>query len=238
MAVNSSPESETTVTESVEETENTSGATYQVTRKPGLVPRIVTVSVGIPKSYFKKIWKQQNPTPEGSDPTEPTPAELQAIEALEIATIQEAVTPLIPKAPPGEDSYPRVKVTAYTDLPIPEPPTPSLASTAGVWFALNWQTIAMLGVALFGVVFLRGMIQSAQDSDLAAIDANNDAVRRMAELSGNEDEEDEGYTEFGNSLRGRSPHAGRSLRDELTELVREDPDAAASVLQNWITEAV
>lgn len=238
VAVNTTPESESTLTESVEETENMSGVTQQITRKPGLVPRLVTVSVGIPKSYFKKIWKQQNPTPEGSDPVEPTPAELQAVESQEIATIQEAVTPLIPKAPPGEDSYPRVKVTAYTDLPMPEPLSPSLAANAGTWFASNWKTIGMLGVALFGVIFLRGMIQSAQDSAMAAIDAKNDSVRRMAELNENEDdEESEESVAFGNSLRGRSKTSGRSLRDELTELVREDPDAAASVLQNWITEA-
>lgn len=237
VAVNSGAESENTLTESVEETENTSGVTHTLTRKPGLVPRVVTVSVGIPKSYFRQIWKQQNPTPEGADPVEPTPTELQAIETQEIATIQEAVTPLIPKAPPGEDSYPRVKVTSYTDLPIAEPLAPSIASTAGTWFASNWKTIAMLGVALFGVVFLRGMIQSAQDSAMGAVETKDDAVRRMAELNHTDEDDDDESVAFGNSLRGRFNTSGRSLRDELTELVREDPDAAASVLQNWVTEA-
>jgi flagellar M-ring protein FliF len=238
VAVNSTPDTESTLTESVEESENTSGVTQQITRKPGLVPKSVMVSVGIPKSYFKHIWKQQNPTPEGGEPPTPTPAELQALEAQEIATIQDAITPLIPKAPPGEDSYPRVKVTAYTDLPVPEPPTPSLVATSGTWFASNWQTIAMLGVALFGVVFLRSMIQSAQDSAMATVAAKSDTARRMAEINeGDEDDEDHESVAFGNSLRGRSSSKGRSLRDELTELVRDDPDAAANVLQNWITEA-
>jgi flagellar biosynthesis/type III secretory pathway M-ring protein FliF/YscJ len=30
---------------------------------------------------------------------------------------------------------------------------------------------------------------------------------------------------------------GPSLKDELAELVREDPDAAASILRNWISNA-
>lgn len=240
VAVSSSPETESTLAESVEESENATGASYNITVKPGLVPRVVNVSVGIPKSYFKQVWKQLNPTPEGEDPVEPTPTELQALEQQEIAIIQGAITPLIPKAPPGEDTFHRVKVTPYTDLPMAEPPAPSLAGTAGAWFASNWQTIAMLGIAVFGVVFLRSMIRSAQDSALAASEAKNDSARRMAELNSGEgeDEEDEESVAFGNSLRGRFQSSGRGLRDELTELVREDPDAAASVLQNWITEAV
>jgi flagellar biosynthesis/type III secretory pathway M-ring protein FliF/YscJ len=96
----------------------------------------------------------------------------------------------------------------------------------------------MLGVAIFGVFFLRGMIQSAQNAEMSAFASNSDSVRRMAEQSqGDENDEDNEGGEFANSLRGRFHASGRSLRDELTELVRDDPDAAANVLQNWITEA-
>ncbi len=229
------------MSESVNESENAAGVKEQITVKPGLVPTEVTVSVGVPQSYFKEVWKHENPTPPGEDPVEPTIAEIQTIEAREIANIESAVVPLIPPAPPGEDSYPRVKVTPYIDMPMAAPESPSIAQTAGAWFASNWQTIGMLGVALFGIVFLRGMIQSAQDSTLAAVEAKRDEIRQMAEMKQGDDDDDEFDEEtgsFGNSLRGRSSVSGRSLRDELSELVREDPDAAASVLQNWITEAV
>ena len=40
-----------------------------------------------------------------------------------------------------------------------------------------------------------------------------------------------------NTLKKRFQSTGRGLRDELTELVREDPDAAASVLKLWISNA-
>ena len=53
-----------------------------------------------------------------------------------------------------------------------------------------------------------------------------------------EDEFDESDEEgLANSLKARFQGSGRSLRDELTELGREDPAAAAHVLQNWIEEA-
>ncbi|HUG67094.1 MAG TPA: hypothetical protein VMM76_05055 [Pirellulaceae bacterium] len=238
VAVNSNPESESTLTATVEEAENTSGVSEHFIRKPGLVPKFVTVSVRVPKSYFKEVWKQQNPTADGTEPATPTPADLQAVESQEVASIQDAITQLIPKAPPGEDSYPRVKVTAYTDLPMAEPPAPSLVATSGAWFASNWQTIAMLGVALFGVVFLRSMIQSAQDSAMTTGESKSESGERTAELTpGDEDDADHEIADIDNSLRGRFQSSGRSLREELTELVRDDPDAAASVLQNWLTEA-
>jgi len=33
---------------------------------------------------------------------------------------------------------------------------------------------------------------------------------------------------------GRFGGSGRSLRDDLSELVQEDPDAAANILRTWI----
>ena len=38
-------------------------------------------------------------------------------------------------------------------------------------------------------------------------------------------------------LNRRTPSTGAILRDELTAMVREDPDAAANVLRNWIGDA-
>ncbi len=35
----------------------------------------------------------------------------------------------------------------------------------------------------------------------------------------------------------RRPPGGPSLRDELSELVKEDPDAAVTVLRSWIGNA-
>ncbi len=242
LALSNSPETEDTLTKTVEETESTSGVTHQVTSKTGLAPKRVDVSIGIPRSYFKQVWKQQHPTPDGTEATEPTLAELDEIEERVTGEIERAVVQIIPKAPPGEDSFPRVEVIPYTDLPTPEPPMPGFVVTVGSWFASNWQTIGMFGVGLFGVVFLRGMIQSAQGPPAGTVEMNRDNVRQMAELTpSNEDreqeDEDEDSDALSNSLRGRFHTSGRSLRDELTELVREDPDGAASVLQNWITEA-
>jgi flagellar M-ring protein FliF len=236
-AVSSTPANEDTLSETTETQESKPSITQTDTRKPGLVPTLISASIFVPKSHFKRVWREENPTPPGEDPREPEPAELQAVEAQQKTAIEEALVPLIKKAPQGEDSFPRVKVVPFVDIPLPVPSAPSTTEIATSWFAANWQTLAMLGVALFGLFFLRGMIQSAQTTAMESAAASQLDVQRAADLDSDDDDEEEETDEFGNSLRGRFNTAGRSLRDELTELVREDPDAAASVLQNWISEA-
>ena len=53
-----------------------------------------------------------------------------------------------------------------------------------------------------------------------------------------EGSESEGEDESGEKTDGpqlvRFGTSGKSLKDELSELVSEDPDAAANVLRNWI----
>jgi len=238
VAVSTSAASENTKNESVEETENVSGIKESILRTPGLIPKMVTVSIYIPKSHFKKVWEREHPAAPGDDPKEPDPAELQTIESREIANIEKAVFPLIPKAPPGEDTFPRIRVVPYIDVPLPEPTAPGVTEIATSWFAGNWQTVAMFGLALFGLFFLRNMIRSARPDAVDAATTDEPEIHRMADVGvDHEDADEDEVDELGNSLRGRFSGSGRSLRDELTELVREDPDAAASVLQNWITEA-
>ncbi len=238
VAVSQSPETENTLTESIEEMENAAGITHNVLRKPGLVPDVVTASVGIPRSYFKRVWLEQNPTPVGEAPKEPTAADLQAIEVQVVTDIEAAVVPLIPKAPPGVDTFPRVTVIPYVDIPLPEPTPPGFTFIVWSWLSANWQTLAMLAVALLGMYFMRGMLQASQKSELPLGATDEQAVRRFAESAPREEEiGDEDLNTLSNSLRGRFQSSGRSLKDELTELVRDDPDAAASVLQNWISDA-
>jgi flagellar M-ring protein FliF len=51
------------------------------------------------------------------------------------------------------------------------------------------------------------------------------------------DEEEEENAPAAPRLRRRRSKGGPSLRDELVEIVREDPDAAANILRNWIGTA-
>ena len=229
---------ETSKNETVSTQQSAAGFTVDRTVNAGLLEKRVTVSIGIPRTHFTKIWHQRNPVAAGDTPKLPDAAALTEIETEIKTSIENAVILLIPPAPKGEDSFPRVRVTPFDDLPIAEITSPGFMQSAGSWFAANWQTVAMFALAFFAVYFLRSMIRSAQDTALEDAETKRLAIERAAELAADGEEEESDTDEFGNSLRSRFQTTGRGLRDELTELVREDPDAAASVLQNWIRESV
>jgi len=220
--------------ETFEETESVPSVKKTTIHQYGFAPKRVTASIRIPRSLFRTIWMVENPPAAGEEPVEPDKNQLANIELRETQAIKDMVNALLPPPPPGDDPFPLVTVIPYTSTPIDDPPEPTMAENAGSWFASNWQTIALFGAAIFSVFFMRGVVKS-----------NNPAPSRAAEAGLHEpllahdglddDDMDETYTV--NSLRARFQQSGRSLRDELTELVHEDPDAAASVLANWIGDA-
>jgi len=216
-----------------EETEAVPGATQTTVQKSPFVPERVTAAIRIPRSLFRTIWMAENPPAPGEEPVEPDKNQLTEIELRETQHIKDAVTALLPPPPPGDDPFPLVTVLPYTSTPIDDPIEPSIASNAGSWFASNWRTIALFGAALFSVVFLRGMIRSNQP-----VEATDEAGQFTPSLHREgQEEEEEDELDIANSLKAKFQHTGRSLRDELTELVHEDPDAAANVLANWIGDA-
>jgi flagellar M-ring protein FliF len=219
-------------TERRENQKSLAGKTTTITEKVPFVPTWIGVSVGIPRSHFGRVWQQRNPTTPGQSAKTPDPAELKTIEDEIVKDIQEAVNTLLPKVAQGEDPFPRVSVVPYTEAPLPIPEGPQMADTAFTWLSMNWQTIGLLLLGAASFLFLRGMVRSAQP---APFPGNQPAVPVAATeglQAASTEEEQPAVT----PLR-KFRVAGRNLRDELTEMVKEDPDAAANVLQNWIGDA-
>jgi flagellar M-ring protein FliF len=238
--VSSTGSADNTMTERTEEQRLVTGATLVNRESVGFTPTWMTVSIGLPRSYFKSVWQQRNPVAPGEDPKEPDATELRTIENEVVTEIESAVTPLLPKVAQGEDPYPRVAVVPYTEMPQPMPAGPAVTETALQWLSYNWRTIALFAMAIIGVLVLRGMIRNAQTSDPAIGEpASATNLARLEEAVGASSEDLEEEELLTNSLKERfSTTPSRSLREELTELVREDPAAAASVLEIWIGDAV
>ena len=232
---------ENTTTEVHEEATNVAGTTRKVTTRAPLTTEYVTASIRIPWSYYTKVWYEQNPPAEDGTQVEPTQDDLKQVEAAQLQGVKEMITHIIPKPPPGDTNHPEINVHTIYETPLPMPAGPGVAEKAGSWFAGNWQTLGMFVMALIGLFMLRGMVTATKASSM---DGTSEALRAEAlqVFAGDQEESKEGVDDdeeedFGNSLRAKFQHSGRSLRDELTELVREDPDAAANVLQNWIGDA-
>jgi flagellar M-ring protein FliF len=92
----------------------------------------------------------------------------------------------------------------------------------------NWQAGGLGVLGLVGVVMLRSMMKTAQPGEAPAPIADEEEAPK---------ENEPPSPGVISQLRERFNTSGPSLREELQELVKEDPEAAANVLRNWIGEA-
>lgn len=224
--------------ESKESSEAIVGGTLRSKTMAPLVPTEVRVSIGIPESHYLKMWNKSHPTAEGEVPVPMDPAWFAAQEETFATEVQEIVRPLLNEAGSIEDPYEFIVVRTNTEAPEESFEEPALSDHALSWLAGNWQVLGLLMVGAFALMVLRGTIKSAlpkPEEPNAAAGALDDIRTSHA---GEEGESDTDEAEpLPNSLKKRFGHQGRDLRDELSELVQEDPDAAASVLQSWIGDA-
>ena len=86
----------------------------------------------------------------------------------------------------------------------------------------------MIGLAGVSLLMLRSMVKSAPP-----VPQNT-----MPRLADTPDEEAKAAHDKPAPVRTRRFTAGPSLRDEISTLVKEDPDTAASILKTWIGHAV
>ncbi len=198
----------------------------------GLTPKRVTVTVGVLSSYYDKIWHERNPTPAGAPPKQPDANALATIETDEQEKIRKYVFQLIPlpddKVAPDPTKV--VTVTTFQHLPTPPLTPPSIAEQGLGWLQQYWSTLGMLGLGMVSLVMLRSVVRSVPvpaaprpQSAAAASIAQEEAEETTAEAP-----------DQAPRPKRRSLRSGPTLRDELADMVREDPDAAANILRNWI----
>ena len=97
------------------------------------------------------------------------------------------------------------------------------------WLTHNWSTLGLIGLALFSLMALRSMIRSVP------VAAPRPAFAAASEPAGEAESPAEAMKVSPNERRLQRITAGApSLRDELSELVADDPDAAANILRTWI----
>ncbi|MCA9245974.1 MAG: hypothetical protein KDA42_02635 [Planctomycetales bacterium] len=218
-----------------EETTNEKGIFHvptTVTEKEeiGLIPQRVKVSVGIPSSYYVQVWQERNKPAEGEEPKAPDAKSLADLEVETENKIQHAIAPLLPPVPAGDDPFPHVAVTSYDSLSVEPIPEPGFAEQLFGWLGQYWTTMGMLGLALFSLLTLRSILKTPSPASAGAERAGSG----LSLLSDEEEEDEE--EEEAQRLKRRITQT-RNLKDDLAELVQEDPDAAANILRNWISAA-
>ncbi|MEX2167727.1 MAG: flagellar M-ring protein FliF C-terminal domain-containing protein [Pirellulales bacterium] len=222
-------QSETTRNNTQEE--NVVGFTESELRRTGYKEKEVFASVAVPRDYIVNVWKQLNPPTQGQPPKEPDENELKIVQSNEVSKIENLVKPLLPRLTLGEDEYKQVHVEVVNSVTRDPLPEPSFSSHAMAWTGQNWGTVSMLGLAAFSLLMLRSIVRSSPNGESSSAVAG--PTLRLEPSDAPETESSDASVEPPRQrLRLRKSH---SLKEDLAEIVREDPEAAAMILRNWIS---
>lgn len=188
------------------------------------------VSVGVPASYFRKVWQEQQSQMSDQRSAMPDTAALKKISEEESAKIRRHVAQLLPPTQSASDPSEQVTVTTFENIETPKPPAP-LAEQAWSWLAASWQRAALAGFAVVAL-FALAIAMRAGRAPTPAVDDS---------LGGNAWQESSRVPapHWNRSTTGRSPNRLASIEDaaiarHVSELVEADPEAAAGILRNWI----
>lgn len=215
-------------------TDNKVGESTTQTVLAGMAAKEIQASIAIPRSYLIDVWKQQQQLLTGSVPEQIDKAKMDIAEQDLIDKVKGLVKPLLPKLQ-REDDYQQVNVMVI-DTPTPAAlPEPSLVSNAMSWTTRHGSMLAMVGVAVFSLLMLRSVVKASPDGDASdmpvlQLDGEGNLAATGAPGGSSSEEEEEARPKL--KLR-----KAESLKDDLSEIVREDPDAAAAILRGWIGNA-
>jgi flagellar M-ring protein FliF len=215
------------MSKTTDEANNLVGQEQRAMQRTGFTPKEDWATVTIPRSFVETIWKQRNPDAKDA----PKPEDLTPISNALISQVEEIVLPLLTRQnKSGEDEYKHVRVAIVDSVPMPTIEPPSLASNALAWTGRYWSSLVMIGVAVFSLLVLKSVVKGGPSggSLLASAPALSIQSEGGGEPGANPDEPQR------SRLRIKK---GVSLKDDLAEMVKEDPDAAAAILKSWIGKA-
>ncbi len=217
-------------TEETKTSDNFVGRSATITTEAGLVPRTVRASISVPSDYVVKVWREQNPD---ADLAALTPEAIERLKVEHRQNIEGTVAPLLPKEL-AKSSFPNVQVSFFQSLtpePMAEVPPTAVALE---WFRDNSNTLLMLSVVGVSLVMLRSVVRGAPAADPLPTVADaalfNRPVAPPAESEAKKEEEEEKRPKL-------KFNKGPNLKEDLSDIVREDPDAAAAILRSWIGNA-
>ncbi len=186
-----------------------------------LTPKVVTASVGVPSSYYENIWRRRTEAALGTT----TSVTLDAVEKEESAKIAAHVGRLLPhNASTAHAAQPPVTVTTFSHVPSADMSHPSWYEQPAPSSGMPWTTIALGLVAIVAAWKMRSRKQTKPEP--AAEPAVTSNVQRRLDAA---------VEDVPKPHTRRPVPQGVTLREELAEIVRDDPEAAVNVLRGWIS---
>lgn len=210
------------------------GQSEESTTEASLVPKEAWASIGVPRTYVVDVYKQRKLAETGKEPDKLDANELKLIETEVQQSVERLVQPLLPQLAAGKDDFSQVKVQFFDSVKAAELPAPSLPSNAFAWTTQNASSLGMAGLAIFSLLMLRSIVRGGGGNPSPVAGAQ--PVLRL-ETGEGADGEPTGADEDAANRQRLKLRKGESLKDDLTSMVRDDPDAAAAILRSWIGQA-
>jgi len=209
-----------------------------------LVPERIFASLRIPEEYVRTMWIAKNKTKDNANP-EPTPEQLEDEQEVIRTTTRSSVGKLLEdyRDPKSPDPLDCVYVAFYKEIPEPEEVPLTAWQQIAMWLSEHWQTLGLMGLVLAGLCVLWGVSKPRKPEPIVIYEAPEIPMDRLEALAQAKAEaeaaaaaaaEEDGVSR---TLNGFDKSI-RSLREEIAELIEENPDAAAAVLRQWIGNVV
>lgn len=221
-----------TVEESESEFSPYAGVTHLKEFEPGGVPVRVSATVNVPRSYFVALFMQGK----AEDAPEPDDAALQAIYTEHLERIKKQVQPLLVTKDAGQ-----LVVDVYPDAS-------ASTATAGVGGVSGGGVMALLsgdasrfvipgGLGLFAAIMLlmiaRKAGQTAPIPSAAELAGLPPHLEGLSDIMGEVGEADTALT--GMEL-DEEQIASRKVAEQVAEMVKANPEEAASLIRQWVKQ--
>ncbi len=235
-----SPEQTSTNKVTEEQKQAVAGHTVSRTKEAGLAPTKITVSVGVPDTYYKSVWQKRKLEAPDADPEnlgQPAPGEIEKIMADTETNLRLALASVTSGIRAGLDPKPLINIFTFPELPVEPLPEPGFSQAAMGWLAQSWSTLALLAVLLVSLGMMFSWVKSqgdvAADKDFSEGFGLQIPDNIYDELETAEDDGDE----VGEERKVEFQVTGGELKDDLSTLIKDNPDAAVNLLKTWIGDA-
>ncbi len=216
------------------QTDNYVGTTREIIQQSGFVPKQVQAAIAIPSSYLVRVWHERNQ--DAAEDVQPDKETLGLIATNLQDSIKNLVSPLLPQQP-EKSPYQSVEITIFESLTPAPIEQPTVTHQAMTWANQNIGNMMMGGLTLISLVLLRSLVKSIPPTEpVPDLGASTLPFRRETEQAASTTAAADPGAD--NRTRPRLHlNKGPTLKDDLTGIVQEDPEAAASILRAWIGNA-
>lgn len=240
-SVSAAPDQTAESKESLENLQSVIGHQATVTKEAPLTPKRVAITVGVPESYYRKVAQQRFMVDASNKDKQVPPlldADLAKLQKEAEDNIRAALEGQLPQVRQGDDRFQLVKVYSYTDLPLPEFPKPTMAESSLAWLSQSWSTVGLFVLVGMSLLMMFSWVrsQASPESDrefsqgfgLEVPASMGDSLELANETAPSEvNKEDDQKFE----------PTGGEIKEELSSLIKQNPDAAVSLLRGWIGKA-